>query len=446
MSQENDENITLQYEEIQVIQSIYSDKTIPEFQFESSADEQEFNLGSLTSISFLINLNEEEYGKLQIWFKFPKNYPSCEDKEARLNYRIIKSNFDQKFERILKDLVDEKVEEEYLEGEANVLTVLEAAKEAYEEVKEKVEKFETESTKNNEISRSNSKDSPSRLLRYYIYSHHIYSKTKRKNICLYANEKKLYGFSKPGKPGVIIMEGDERYVKEWWRIVKSWNWQHIEVKHEEFVDKIIFDAPVKELESTDLSDLNKLLQSKNLGHIFKQFFGVEGKLKEGEEVTPNPASPNATSKPGPSNAHFARYWIWTHHVYDGSKRDPKRKNVITLANDMSLSGFSVPCKPGYILVEGPKNSCDTYYQEIKSWGWRAIEIRHVEENLTSNDLKFSGPDAQKSEMTELTFCMSETATRKNSLNSSKFKEFLSKRGCEHVFKGLFKLGDFEKVV
>ncbi|CAB4064936.1 unnamed protein product [Lepeophtheirus salmonis] len=43
--------------------------------------------------------------------------------------------------------------------------------------------------------------------RLWIYSHHIYSKIKRKNILNLSKDYKVNGFSMPGKPGIICLEG-----------------------------------------------------------------------------------------------------------------------------------------------------------------------------------------------------------------------------------------------
>ena len=41
------------------------------------------------------------------------------------------------------------------------------------------------------------------LTRLWIYSHHIYSKTKRRSLVSLGSELKLKGFSLPGKPGLL---------------------------------------------------------------------------------------------------------------------------------------------------------------------------------------------------------------------------------------------------
>ena len=71
------------------------------------------------------------------------------------------------------------------------------------------------------------------FIRLWIYSHHIYSKTKRRDIIDLSSEYQLSGFSMPGKPGIICLEGEENNCNEAWSVIKSWNWKKINVKHEE---------------------------------------------------------------------------------------------------------------------------------------------------------------------------------------------------------------------
>lgn len=52
--------------------------------------------------------------------------------------------------------------------------------------------------------------------RLWIYSHHIYNKEKRKNILEWAKELSLTGFSMPGKPGVVCVEGAHSACEEYW--------------------------------------------------------------------------------------------------------------------------------------------------------------------------------------------------------------------------------------
>lgn len=64
--------------------------------------------------------------------------------------------------------------------------------------------------------RSSVKKSEDVFTRLWIYSHHIYNKQKRKNIVDWANELSLSGFSMPGKPGIICVEGLQSICEEFW--------------------------------------------------------------------------------------------------------------------------------------------------------------------------------------------------------------------------------------
>ena len=57
----------------------------------------------------------------------------------------------------------------------------------------------------------------STLTRLWIYSHHIYNKDKRKCILEWARELNLSGFSMPGKPGVVCVEGPQELCEDYWQ-------------------------------------------------------------------------------------------------------------------------------------------------------------------------------------------------------------------------------------
>lgn len=69
--------------------------------------------------------------------------------------------------------------------------------------------------------------------RLWIYSHHLKSSTKRQEIISLAKSLDLSGFSRPGKPGIICVEGRKVDVQEFWRTVRQWCWQKIQVRKSE---------------------------------------------------------------------------------------------------------------------------------------------------------------------------------------------------------------------
>ena len=63
--------------------------------------------------------------------------------------------------------------------------------------------------------------------------HHIKSLTKRKHIVEWAGELKLGGFSKPGFPGIVVIEGLEEDAAEYVQRLKRLRWQAMAVRAED---------------------------------------------------------------------------------------------------------------------------------------------------------------------------------------------------------------------
>lgn len=138
-----------------------------------------------------------------------------------------------------------------------------------------------------------------KFARLWIYSHHLYSKTKRKDILDMAKEFDLSGFSLAGKPGIICVEGLSRNTDDWWARVRSWNWQKILCKNKETED-IIGETDLKILrrfigfeelgsdndiriksdgKHVDMGDVFRYLEKHQSGYMFKEYFGVDGNFK-----------------------------------------------------------------------------------------------------------------------------------------------------------------------
>ncbi|CAH1113548.1 unnamed protein product [Psylliodes chrysocephalus] len=130
-----------------------------------------------------------------------------------------------------------------------------------------------------------------KYLRYWIYSHHIYSKTKRREIVELAHQLKITGFCMPGKPGIICVEGTTTDVIEWWQTIKSMNWKKIFckvveedqleegrafLKFEKFEEVVFQNSGVK-FNHMDMGELFRFLEERSLGYIFKDLFGVDAK-------------------------------------------------------------------------------------------------------------------------------------------------------------------------
>ncbi|XP_068441337.1 RWD domain-containing protein 2B [Clinocottus analis] len=137
--------------------------------------------------------------------------------------------------------------------------------------------------------------------RIWIYSHHIYNKTKRKNILEWSKELGLSGFSMPGKPGIVCVEGPHSACEEFWSRVKVLTWKKIMIRHREDIpldrpcedtaavesidslrkftgfEEAMFDPHGNRGNHMDLGQLYQFLNEKGCCDVFQIYFGIEGK-------------------------------------------------------------------------------------------------------------------------------------------------------------------------
>ena len=174
--------------------------------------------------------------------------------------------------------------------------------------------------------------------RLWIYSHHIYNKTKRKNILEWSKELGLSGFSMPGKPGVVCVEGLQSTCEEFWSRYLHWGyfsqlmlqpeallrcevynvsnlspppplrfrvkvltWKKIMIRHREDIpldgqckdsrtvqsveslrkftgfEEAMFDPHGNRGNHMDLGQLYQFLNEKGCCDVFQMYFGIEGR-------------------------------------------------------------------------------------------------------------------------------------------------------------------------
>lgn len=148
--------------------------------------------------------------------------------------------------------------------------------------------------KRSDASKSDTADDRAAVVfsRYWIYSHHIYSKFKRRDVANLAKESSITGFCLAGKPGIICMEGTLEDCEYCWQKIKTMNWHRILVKlleREEdcgdvdgtrkFADFQEVSFPTTERHN-DMGQLLKYLTDHDCQHAFKELFGIEGKFSK----------------------------------------------------------------------------------------------------------------------------------------------------------------------
>ncbi|KRZ15342.1 RWD domain-containing protein 2B [Trichinella zimbabwensis] len=124
--------------------------------------------------------------------------------------------------------------------------------------------------------------------RYWIYSHHIYNKVKRRGMLELAKQLDLTGFCLPGKPGVVCVEGDQRDCIQFWKQVRKWTWKKISLKHVEEEDSNLFVRKFGTFEELnfatqpgsrhmDFGLLYKFMVDHGCGDMFNFCFGMQGR-------------------------------------------------------------------------------------------------------------------------------------------------------------------------
>ena len=126
---------------------------------------------------------------------------------------------------------------------------------------------------------------PESLTSMWLYMHHIYNPEKRKNIVNWANDLGLTGFSLPGKPGVVHVEGAASNVEEFFERLRRLTWKRMSCKVKEpreggrlfeRFEELVFGAHGGRDYHMDLGKFFVYLKGMGLGYMFKELFGVDG--------------------------------------------------------------------------------------------------------------------------------------------------------------------------
>lgn len=274
------QNFEMQLAEIELLKSMYSEdefKLNDELiltEVQSWIDNPGDELPN--TISFVLKLN-----KAQIYVSFPHDYPGSKCAEILVRSNDLKRN-DQS--RLNKDL--ETFTESVFEPEGAIVT----------EIVSWLQDNFTEYFQESDTAKSDEKHDefkgPVVAGRLWLYSHHIYSKIKRKDILDLAKDHSLTGFCMPGKPGIVCLEGPLDLCQDVWSVIKQWTWKKINVKFQEDEKLDNFENLVKwrKFDSfqeigfvkaetrdyhMDMGEFYKYLQSHECDYMFKELFGIE---------------------------------------------------------------------------------------------------------------------------------------------------------------------------
>lgn len=131
------------------------------------------------------------------------------------------------------------------------------------------------------------------------------------------------------------------------------------------------------------------------------------------------------------NIEMERLWIYSHHL----KSSIKRQDILKLAHELNLSGFSKPGKPGIICVEGERVNTQEFWKCIRQWQWQRITLR-----LTESKIKSQSKCNQFRRFEKFRETMGgDDSDSAIPINMSEFMKFLENHNCGYVKKELFQM-------
>lgn len=292
------ENLELQLSEVEMLRSMYPEEEefkvdeqvlsdIQEFCSEKT-DEKPNGLNFSLTISLIEcgNGNPDENKTIDLSCYFPQEYPNIKPELFARSQSLNREN-----QKELNDDLNSHIST----LETGELCSLAAIQWIQENGELYVTKSEAEKTPKIDIKvhdKEHKTKKEGTFLRMWLYMHHIYSKTKRKDILQWASDYNLTGFCLPGKPGVVCLEGNECNVEEYFSRLRRLNWKKITCRHREKgiekksidsqrkfsgFDELFFEVHGTRENHMDMGQFLHYLEQHDLGSIFPILFGIEGK-------------------------------------------------------------------------------------------------------------------------------------------------------------------------
>ncbi|XP_047354189.1 RWD domain-containing protein 2A [Vespa velutina] len=280
------ENLTTQIYELEVLQSAYPEELVVS------------DHGILADINHFIEFPQEEPPRrleyiikisennatIELQVCLPTNYPQ-EKPEVYARTSILDRTQQLLLNEALASFLNENEK-----GEPCIYSLISW-------LQDNIEKYLKNSNVNKEKNNENKKKKHEQgdeliFARYWIYSHHIYNKLKRRDIANLAKEYSLTGFCLPGKPGIICIEGTDTNCELWWQKIKVMNWHRILIKliEDEILDneknintmrkypnfqEISFPSTDRH---NDMGQLLTYLTEHQSQHVFNNIFGIKEKF------------------------------------------------------------------------------------------------------------------------------------------------------------------------
>ncbi|XP_037716908.1 RWD domain-containing protein 2B [Drosophila subpulchrella] len=272
-----------QLEELELLSSIYC--ATGELEMLDAGVVADFNefleeykpIANLRShLEYMVKLSLPAKQSVEVRVELPHLYPLLEQARVSVHTPLLGKAKEQRLKLDLEQFQSERREEE---PEPYIYQLLSWLQEHIEDLmKRPASEFQPEQPA------QEPQDLPPpavpHLERMWIYSHHIKSTAKRQELIRQARQLQLTGFSRPGKPGIICVEGDSENVQEFWRTIKALRWQKISVvRTEPRQRKRGFEDFSEQLFNAEEGVMNmgqfiRFLEAHGFGYMKSELFGL----------------------------------------------------------------------------------------------------------------------------------------------------------------------------
>lgn len=235
-------------------------------------------------LDYVITLNILQNDKLRIHFELPHSYPLYE-RATILAARCTSATVSKQTQQFVQQKL-----------RANIKCADRTDVYVYQVMvwlQENIDQLLHEKTlkTSNDANELNFADGLEDMERLWIYSHHIKSKKKRQDIVKLTKDLHLSGFCRPGKPGIICVEGLQMNTTEFWKIVRVWSWHRICIRadeqgsrpterQDEFrrfngFQELIYTEVDDDVVPMDMAMFIKFLDDHQSKYVSKDLFGFE---------------------------------------------------------------------------------------------------------------------------------------------------------------------------
>ncbi|KAF8767417.1 RWD domain-containing protein 2A [Argiope bruennichi] len=175
---------------------------------------------------------------------------------------------------------------------------------------------------------------------------------------------------------------------------------------------------IKTLEAGELCVLSVITW---LSENAPNYFSLQSVNKATEDIHPNDGSKNV----------LCRLWIYSHHIFSKFKR----RDILDSAQDLKLTGFSLPGKPGFICVEGTKKDCSEFHQQLKKMSWKKLSL--VKEEIAESSASSPQTFRKFQDFQEISFQVRRGPAKEYHMDMGQFLKYLEDHNCAYAFHDLF---------